>query len=72
MIDAPYTGLILDAIFSALIIMPAWKIFLRVGLSPYISILVLLPYIGFLLVVAVLAFMPWQKPTLEEGNPNGY
>ena len=72
MFDVTYIDLVIGAAFSALLVIPMWKMFLRAGLSPYISIVVFLPYIGFLLVVTMLAFIPWKKPTLEEGNPNEY
>ncbi len=72
MFDASFKELVLDALFSALLVIPAWKIFIRAGLSPYFSVVIFVPYIGFMLVIAMLAFMTWRKPTLEEGKPDEY
>ena len=72
MFDASFMELFLDVLFSALLVIPAWKVFARAGLSPYFSGLVFVPFIGFMLVIAILAFMPWKKQILEEGNSDEY
>lgn len=43
----------------ALIIVPLWRICARAGFSPWLSLLVIVPVFGFILVAAILAFADW-------------
>jgi len=38
-----------------------WKVFTRVGLSPWLSLLLFIPYVGALAALAVLAFARWPS-----------
>jgi hypothetical protein len=45
--------------FGLLVIFPLWRIFRRAGFHPAWSLLIFLPYVGLLLVLAMLAFARW-------------
>lgn len=55
-------------VFGVLMIIPIWKIYSRVGKQPLLSLLVFIPYIGFLIVGLILAFSYWPK---IDGNKGG-
>jgi len=57
-------GLIFIAI---LFLIPLWRIFKRAGLNKWLSLLVLIPFIGLLIALIVLAASTWNvKPTTED------
>ncbi len=55
-------GILLYLIIEALIIFPAWKIFKRAGMNPALSLLILIPGVGYFIAVGILAFSPWGPP----------
>lgn len=50
-----------------IVIYPLWKIFQRTGFSPLMSLLVLVPYFGLLIVALVLAFAQWPASQSSKG-----
>ena len=46
-------------LIAVVLIVPLWRIFRRAGLNPAFSLLVLIPLLGSLVVLAILAFAPW-------------
>ncbi|MCP4747436.1 MAG: hypothetical protein GY874_15035 [Desulfobacteraceae bacterium] len=46
-------------IVSILVLIPTWRIVSRTGYNPFLSILVLIPLVGPLIVLFVLAFGDW-------------
>lgn len=42
-----------------LVIVPLWRICGRAGFNPALSLLAVIPLLGFLIVAAVLGFAPW-------------
>jgi hypothetical protein len=55
---------------AALAIVPLWRIFGRAGLAPALSLLTLIPVVGFTVAIAVLALKRW--PVLgRAGEPAG-
>jgi hypothetical protein len=46
---------------AALLVYPLWRIFLRTGLNPALSLFIFLPGIGLLVVALILAFSHWPK-----------
>jgi hypothetical protein len=42
-----------------LIIVPLWRICGRAGFNPALSLLAIIPFLGFLIVAAILAFAEW-------------
>jgi uncharacterized membrane protein YhaH (DUF805 family) len=46
-------------LLSLLIIIPTWRVFRRAGFSGALSLLHLVPGIGMLVVMAILAFSTW-------------
>lgn len=52
---------------ALLVIIPLWVIFRRAGLAPALSLIVFLPYLGFVIVVLILAFARW--PATEGADP---
>jgi hypothetical protein len=47
--------------FSLLLLYPFWRIYRRVGLNPWYSLLVFLPYVGLPAAAAILAFQTWPN-----------
>ena len=47
-------------LFLAILIVPFWFAFKKAGLSPFLSLLVLIPGIGLLVTLYVLAFARWR------------
>jgi len=45
--------------FAALIIVPLWRVCTRAGFNGALSLLVLIPWLGVLIVGAVLSFATW-------------
>ncbi|KPF69043.1 hypothetical protein IP84_07660 [beta proteobacterium AAP99] len=55
-------------VVALLLVIPLWRICQRAGLSPYLSLVAAVPFIGLLIVAAVLAFAPWPaRPDAAEG-----
>jgi hypothetical protein len=46
---------------ALVLIIPTWRICTRAGFSGALSLFHLVPFIGSLIVMAVLAFSPWPK-----------
>lgn len=53
-------------IIGAILIVPIWRIFKRAGLNPAFSLFIFVPWVGWLIVYCLLAFMPW--PAAEQGH----
>lgn len=53
-------------IMVAIMAIPLWRICARAGLNPAFSLFVLVPFIGFTIVAAILAFSEW--PATASGN----
>ncbi|HEX7006070.1 MAG TPA: hypothetical protein VF274_02960 [Alphaproteobacteria bacterium] len=53
-------------VFVAVALLPLWKIFGKTGMSPWLSLLVLIPGLGGLICVVILAFGRW--PALDGGG----
>jgi len=47
------------AILAILMLYPAWRIFERTGFPPALAFLVLIPGVGMLVVLGILAFAEW-------------
>jgi energy-converting hydrogenase Eha subunit B len=45
-----------------LVIVPLWRICGRAGFSPALSLLAIIPWLGFLIVAAILGFAEWPSP----------
>ncbi|HUC63768.1 MAG TPA: hypothetical protein VMF53_17630 [Alphaproteobacteria bacterium] len=56
-------------LIAVVLIVPLWRIFRRAGLNPAFSLLVLIPLLGSLAVLAILAFAPWPA-TVRGGRPS--
>jgi hypothetical protein len=52
---------------AVLLLLPAWRIFGRAGYRPALSLIVLIPFVGALAALAVLAFGDWPVG----GGPRG-
>ncbi len=46
-------------ILGFVLVYPLWRIFSRTGLTPALSLLAFVPFVGVFIVLAVLAFTPW-------------
>ncbi|MEO3428038.1 hypothetical protein AAFN88_04225 [Pelagibius sp. CAU 1746] len=54
------------AILAVLFLFPLWRIFFRTGMNPATSLLILIPFAGWLVVVLLLAFARWPNGRTEE------
>ena len=52
-------------VVAAVLAIPFWRMLGRVGLNPYWTVLLVVPVIGVVMVLAILAFGPWP---LVEGQ----
>ena len=59
--------LIWAVILAVLIVVPLWRICGRAGFNPALSLLAIIPWLGFLIVAAVLGFAEW--PSLKNRQP---
>lgn len=50
----------------ALIVVPLWRICARAGFNPAVSLLAIIPVLGFLIVAGILAFAEWP---VSQGGP---
>jgi hypothetical protein len=60
----------LAALIVILMIIPLWRICGRAGFSPFLSLLAILPWLGVLIIGAILGFGQWPKlkPTAPSGE----
>ena len=63
-------GMLLAYVVAAaiLFLVPAWRIFSRTGLDPWISLVVLIPGAGVVIALAVLAFVDWPAAAGVNGG----
>ena len=54
-------GLLQTIVLGVLLIVPAWKIHQKAGLTPALSLLLFVPFIGKMIVYLVLAFSKWPN-----------
>lgn len=59
-------AIVIWLVMSAIVVVPFWFIFKRTGLSPFLSLLNLIPAIGLMISMAILAFVRW--PAGESGR----
>ncbi|HEY3704853.1 MAG TPA: hypothetical protein VGL22_07295 [Terracidiphilus sp.] len=61
MLPALFAGMfLLGIVFLALVIIPLWFICKKSGLSPWLSLIVLFPGFGTLILLYILAFSDWK------------
>jgi len=60
--------LIWGVIVLVLVIVPLWRICGRAGFSPALSLLAVIPLLGFFVVAAVLGFAEWPSPKNRQSN----
>lgn len=53
-------------IVTIIIIIPTWKILGKAGFTPVLSLLVIIPWIGFFIILIVLAFAKWPNADERE------
>jgi uncharacterized membrane protein YdcZ (DUF606 family) len=53
-------------VFVVIALIPLWKIFGKTGMSPWLSLLVLIPGLGGLACILILTFARW--PALDGGS----
>ena len=58
--------LIVWLIIATLVIIPAWRILRKAGFIPALSLVLIVPLLGWFCVTIVLAFVPW--PALKRGT----
>ncbi len=63
-------GVITSFGFALIVIIPLWRLCERAGLQPAVALLALVPWIGFPLVAAILAFATWHPPAGDLHQPD--
>lgn len=58
------TVIIMLVVMVAIYLFPLWKIFGKTGMNPYLALVFLVPGIGPLICVLILAFADW--PNVDE------
>ncbi len=53
--------------FALVVMIPLWRICQRAGLQPAIALVALVPYVGILIVAAILAFARWTGVHAQDG-----
>lgn len=53
---------------AVLFLFPAWRIFSRAGFAPATALTVLIPFIGPLVAMAILAFAEWPAEVGRDGG----
>jgi len=54
------------AAVAVLFLLPLWRIYDQAGLSPVLSLTVLIPGVGPLISLWILAFLPWKLSSSEK------
>ncbi len=52
----------------AAVVYPLWRVFVRVGLNPAVTLFVFIPLIGWWIVGLVLAYSKWPALELRRGS----
>ena len=55
-------------LFALLLIIPTWRVFVRAGFSGALSLLHLVPFVGLLVIMAILAFSDWPAGEARESS----
>jgi hypothetical protein len=55
-------------LLAMILIIPTWRICTRAGFSGALSLFHLVPVIGWLIVMAILAFSPWPNGEASSGR----
>lgn len=53
---------------AVLFLYPAWRIFGRAGFAPATALTVLIPFVGPLIAMAILAFADWPAARRADGS----
>jgi hypothetical protein len=64
-------GILELVILAVLLLIPLWKIFERAGFAPALSLLVLVPGVGGLITLAILAFGDWRAHSHDAASGKG-
>lgn len=57
-------GIIGGLVAAVLVIVPLWRICGRAGFAPALSLLVVIPWLGFFIIFGILGFAEW--PSLKK------
>lgn len=49
-----------------LLLYPVWRIYRRIGISPWLSFIVLIPGLGIIICALVMALSKWQLQSAQE------
>jgi hypothetical protein len=64
--------LLVNLFVTAIIVLyPAWRMFGRAGFPPGVSLVVLVPGVGFLVALGILAFAEWPAHTRNYDQRQG-
>ncbi|MBV8191594.1 MAG: hypothetical protein JOY64_26865 [Alphaproteobacteria bacterium] len=61
--------LVVHLVVALVLIIPTWRICTRAGFSGALSFFHLVPLIGWLVVMAILAFSPWPNGEASSSGP---
>ena len=63
----PLVFVVLFGLFLLVIVYPVWRIIVKTGLSPWLTLLVLVPGLGPFLIMGILALVEWPASEPEKG-----
>jgi hypothetical protein len=61
--------IVIGLIFTAIVIIPIWRILSRIGISGIFSMLLILPWLGPLILLYVVAFSDWRLIPTQQPYP---
>ncbi len=61
--EQPFVDPTVAIVLAVLALIPLWRVFSRAGLTPALSLLILVPVLGWAIVGLILALSDW--PTLQ-------
>ncbi|MDB5731035.1 MAG: hypothetical protein JWQ03_930 [Variovorax sp.] len=56
-------------VFVVLFVIPLWRICSRAGFNPALSLLVIIPLVGSIVLAALLSFREWPQPSIASREP---
>jgi hypothetical protein len=50
-------------VLLVLLVVPLWRVCARAGFNPALSLLAIIPFVGIVIIAALLSFREWPQPS---------